>query len=99
VVAVVVVVFVFRDANDVISRLGRLGRFRSIFCNHRFWSSPVLPHPPSLLLIKVITSVSAGDFKSWADAGFPPEASFLEALGSIDGIHTIETQTYTIMPV
>lgn len=48
---------------------------------------------------QVITSVSAADFKLWADAGFPPEASFLEKLGAIDGIHTIETQTYTIMPV
>lgn len=48
---------------------------------------------------KIITAVSADEFKSWADIGFPPEAAFLDKLSTIDGIHTVETQTYTFMEV
>jgi hypothetical protein len=48
----------------------------------------------------VITSVNAGDqFNAWKEAGFAPEEEFLAKLGSIDGITTVETQTYTFMPM
>lgn len=46
---------------------------------------------------KVITSVSAEKFGAWSDSEFEPEKSFLEKVSKIDGIHTVETQTYTFM--
>lgn len=48
---------------------------------------------------KVITSLSADKFKAWQDSKFAPEEAFLEKLKSIDGISTVETQNYTIMPM
>jgi hypothetical protein len=48
----------------------------------------------------VITSLPAGEkFDAWAANDFAPETSFLDKLSKIDGISTIETQTYTIMPM
>lgn len=48
---------------------------------------------------KVITSLPADDFGDWEANDFAPEETFLKKLESIDGITTIETQTYTIMPM
>ena len=48
---------------------------------------------------KVITSLSADKFEGWSKDEFPPEKDFLEKLEAIDGISTVETQTYTIMPM
>lgn len=48
---------------------------------------------------KVITSVSADKFGDWEKSDFAPEAEFLDKLKSIDGITTVETQTYTLMPM
>ena len=47
----------------------------------------------------MITSLPAESFGAWEEKGFAPEESFLKKLESIDGISTIETQTYTIMPM
>lgn len=41
----------------------------------------------------------ADDFGDWEANDFAPEETFLKKLESIDGITTIETQTYTIMPM
>mmetsp|Transcript_9018 Transcript_9018/g.24993 ORF Transcript_9018/g.24993 Transcript_9018/m.24993 type:complete len:128 (-) Transcript_9018:64-447(-) len=48
---------------------------------------------------KVITSVSSDKFGAWDEAKFAPEEEFLGKLGAIDGISTVETQTFTIMPM
>lgn len=48
---------------------------------------------------KVITSLSADKFPAWEESEFAPEKSFLDALKGIDGIDTVETQTYTLMPM
>jgi hypothetical protein len=49
---------------------------------------------------QVITSVPAGDkFDAWKESDFAPEAEFLTKIKSIDGLSTVETQTYTIMPM
>ena len=48
---------------------------------------------------KVVTSLSADTFKAWQDNNFAPEEAFLEKLKAIDGISTVETQNYTIMPM
>jgi hypothetical protein len=48
----------------------------------------------------VITSLPAGEkFAAWEANQFAPEESFLKKLSEIDGISTVETQTYTIMPM
>jgi hypothetical protein len=46
---------------------------------------------------KIITSLQADKFGAWKEQDFVPEAEFLSKLESIDGIHTIETQTFTLM--
>ena len=48
---------------------------------------------------KVITSLSAAKFGDWEGKKFEPEEAFLKKLEGIDGISTVETQTYTIMPM
>ena len=48
---------------------------------------------------KVVVKLPAGDFKKWAENKFAPEETFLEAVKKIDGISTIETQTYTLETV
>jgi hypothetical protein len=48
---------------------------------------------------KVVTSLSAEKFGAWEEKEFAPEADFLEKLKAIDGISTVETQTYTLMPM
>jgi hypothetical protein len=48
---------------------------------------------------KVITAVREEKFGAWEEAGFAPEAEFLEAIKKIDGVTAVETQTYTSMPV
>jgi hypothetical protein len=48
---------------------------------------------------KVITSLPADKFGAWEEKGYAPEESFLAKLKEIDGISTIETQTYTNMPM
>ncbi len=47
---------------------------------------------------QVITSLSADDFGAWEAAGFAPEADFLAKLNGINGISSVETQTFTLMP-
>jgi hypothetical protein len=46
---------------------------------------------------KVIVSLANADFHSWEATGFGPEKSFLDAIGKIKGITSVETQTYTLM--
>ena len=48
---------------------------------------------------KVIVALPADKWGAWEAAGFAPEAEFIKAVKAIDGVSTIETQTYTIMPV
>lgn len=42
---------------------------------------------------KVITSLDADKFEAWEETEFDPEVYFLEMLGDIDGISSIETQS------
>ena len=46
---------------------------------------------------KVITAVSADKFGDWESAHFAPEKSFIDALGKIEGVSAVETQTFTFM--
>jgi len=48
---------------------------------------------------KVITKLPAAAFETWEKSGFEPEKTFLEKLGKISGITSIETQTYTLEEV
>ena len=48
---------------------------------------------------KVVISLSAETFGSWEEAAFAPEKEFLEECSAIAGISTVETQTYTLMPM
>mmetsp|Transcript_50386 Transcript_50386/g.75307 ORF Transcript_50386/g.75307 Transcript_50386/m.75307 type:complete len:113 (-) Transcript_50386:70-408(-) len=48
---------------------------------------------------KVITSLEGDKFGAWEEAKFAPEEAFLEKLKAIDGITTVETQTFTLMPM
>ena len=48
---------------------------------------------------KVITSLTAEKFGAWEESKFAPEESFLEKIKAIDGISSVETQTYTLMPM
>jgi hypothetical protein len=48
---------------------------------------------------QVVVSVSADKFGDWEKNDFSPEAEFLAKLKAIQGIDTVETQTYTLMPV
>ena len=46
---------------------------------------------------KLITSLPIEKFKAWEVKEFAPEADFLEKLKKIDGISSVETQTFTLM--
>mmetsp|Transcript_65740 Transcript_65740/g.132320 ORF Transcript_65740/g.132320 Transcript_65740/m.132320 type:complete len:145 (-) Transcript_65740:399-833(-) len=48
---------------------------------------------------KIITSVDAAKFGDWEAAGFAPEEKFLAEVSKLEGITTVETQTFTIMPM
>lgn len=48
---------------------------------------------------KVITSLSADKFGAWEANKFAPEEAFVAKIKAIDGISTVETQNYTIMPM
>ena len=48
---------------------------------------------------KIIVALDEVEFRSWSDVGFTPELSFIDKLKMIDGIHTVETQTYTFMEI
>ena len=48
---------------------------------------------------KVNTSMGAEAFGAWEADGFAPESEFLAELGAIDGITSVETQTFTLMPM
>ena len=48
---------------------------------------------------KVITSLPADKFGAWEEMKFAPEEDFLSKLKSIDGVSTVETQTFTLMPM
>jgi hypothetical protein len=46
---------------------------------------------------KVVTSLPIEKFKAWESTEFAPESEFLTKLKSIEGVTTVETQTYTLM--
>mmetsp|Transcript_28435 Transcript_28435/g.42030 ORF Transcript_28435/g.42030 Transcript_28435/m.42030 type:complete len:149 (-) Transcript_28435:195-641(-) len=46
------------------------------------------------LEFKVVTSANQDAFDAWKSNDFEPEEIFLEMLGNIDGISSIESQTY-----
>ena len=48
---------------------------------------------------KVVTSLAAGGdgFGAWEAKEFAPEKEFIEALGKIEGVSAVETQTFTFM--
>ncbi|CAJ1357584.1 unnamed protein product [Effrenium voratum] len=48
---------------------------------------------------KVVVKLPAEKFGAWKEANFEPEEAFLGKLKGIDGISTIETQTYTLEEV
>ena len=48
---------------------------------------------------KVVTSLDAESFGVWEGAKFAPEENFLATIKAIPGITTVETQTYTLMPM
>lgn len=48
---------------------------------------------------KVIIALDAAMFGEWEGAAFAPEPMFLEAVKAIEGVTTVETQTYTLMPM
>lgn len=48
---------------------------------------------------KVITQLSAEEFGDWEGAKFAPEEDFLAQLKSVPGVTSVETQTYTLMPL
>lgn len=48
---------------------------------------------------KVITSLAMKNFGDWEKAEFAPEKAFLEKLGKIKGVSSVETQTFTLMDV
>ncbi|CAE7167845.1 unnamed protein product [Symbiodinium pilosum] len=45
---------------------------------------------------KVVVKLPAEKYGDWEKAGFAPEEAFLGKLKGIEGISTIETQTYTL---
>lgn len=46
---------------------------------------------------KVNTSMAADAFGAWEAEGFAPESDFLAELGAIEGVTSVETQTFTLM--
>jgi uncharacterized membrane protein len=48
---------------------------------------------------KIIVALDAGAFGAWEASAFAPEAELTAALKAIPGISSVETQTYTLMPV
>ena len=48
---------------------------------------------------KVVVSLPAEKFGAWEQRQFFPEEKFLSAIKNIPGVSTVETQTYTLMPV
>lgn len=48
---------------------------------------------------KVIIALPADKWGQWEQNKFAPEEQFLAALKAINGVSTVETQTYTLMPV
>ena len=48
---------------------------------------------------KVIIALKASEFGNWEAKKFQPEEQFLSSVKAIPGVSTVETQTYTIMPV
>merc|ERR1712217_284964 len=45
---------------------------------------------------KIVTKLPLDQFGAWESRGFEPEARFLKALGEIEGISEVATQTYTL---
>lgn len=45
---------------------------------------------------KVVTTLPADKFAAWEEAGFAPEAEFIDKLKAVDGLNAVETQTYTV---
>ena len=46
---------------------------------------------------ETVEALDAGAFGAWEGAEFAPEKEFLEEAAKIEGITTVETQTYTFM--
>ena len=45
---------------------------------------------------KICTKVKGARFGAWEEAAFAPEGKVLAELGAIDGISSVETQTFTL---
>lgn len=48
---------------------------------------------------KVVVALTADSFGAWEGKKFAPEEAFLAKVKAIPGVSTVETQTYTLMPV
>lgn len=46
---------------------------------------------------KVVTQLDAENFGKWESGGFAPEEDFLGKVKAIEGVSSVETQTYTLM--
>eukprot|EP00620_Florenciella_sp_RCC1587_P014640 CAMPEP_0182572468 /NCGR_PEP_ID=MMETSP1324-20130603/16783_1 /TAXON_ID=236786 /ORGANISM="Florenciella sp., Strain RCC1587" /LENGTH=112 /DNA_ID=CAMNT_0024787395 /DNA_START=53 /DNA_END=391 /DNA_ORIENTATION=+ len=46
---------------------------------------------------KIIVTLDAENYGAWETAAFAPEAQILEALAAVDGVSSVETQTFTFM--
>ena len=73
-------------------------------CAGVWWGSgrSKLTLTPSLSLSlsrQVVIALDAASFGTWEGAAFAPEAKFLEAVKAVPGVTTVETQTYTLMPM
>ena len=71
---------------EILQDLKQIGTVQRVICG-------------GCLDFKVITSLAADKFGKWEETGFAPESDFLEKLKAIEGITTVETQTYTLMPM
>lgn len=47
----------------------------------------------------MIVAVPADNYEDWAAKNHEPEEDFLKAMKGIEGVTTVETQTYTLMPM
>ena len=71
--------------------------YESVF--FRFPSRLTLISNPhfEFLRAQVIVSLDETTFGEWEEMGFAPEAELLKRLNEIDGVSSVETQTYTLM--
>ena len=48
---------------------------------------------------KIITTLPSDTFGAWEADNFAPEGKILEAMKAVDGVSSVETQTFTIADV